>query len=348
MTLLLTSSILLGIFSFFNLLGINQEFAIFQLVFLILGAVLFIFIRVIDAEYFKKNYKFFYWLFIFLLISVFVIGEEIRGSKRWIDLYFFNFQPSEIFKVFFIVFIAKFISLREEDMDRRRVFALALLYLFIPFFLVFKQPDLGNALSYVVIFFSIVLFSKIPKKYIVTLVLIAVLALPLSWNVLREYQKQRVVSFFIPNDDFQGTNYNMLQSKISAGSGKFSGRGLGYGTQSKLFFLPESHTDFAYSSLSEQFGFIGALSVIILYFLICLKIIKLIIKNYTKIDREERYYLYYSVGFLSYFCFQIFVNIAMNLGSFPIAGVSLPILSYGGSSIATYALGIALMPIDRV
>jgi len=303
---------------------------------------------VIDIEYFKKNYKFFYWLFILLLLSVFLIGDEIRGSKRWIDLHFFNFQPSEFFKIFFIIFIAKFISLKESDMVRRRTFVYALLYLILPFFIVFKQPDFGNALSYVVIFFSIVLFSKIPKKYILTFVIVTILILPLGWNILRDYQKQRVVSFFIATEDLNGSNYNMIQSKISAGSGKFLGRGLGYGTQSKLFFLPESHTDFAFSSLSEQFGFLGAFSVILLYFLICLRIIKTIISNYAKKGIEDRFYMYYSVGFLSYFSFQVFVNIAMNLGSFPVAGVSLPIISYGGSSLATYALGIALLPVNRV
>jgi len=348
MTLILISSILLSFFSFFNLLGINHYYAFAQLGFFIFSTILFIIISVIDIEYFKKNYKFFYWLFILLLLSVFLIGDEIRGSKRWIDLHFFNFQPSEFFKIFFIIFIAKFISLKESDMVRRRTFVYALLYLILPFFIVFKQPDFGNALSYVVIFFSIVLFSKIPKKYILTFVIVTILILPLGWNILRDYQKQRVVSFFIATEDLNGSNYNMIQSKISAGSGKFLGRGLGYGTQSKLFFLPESHTDFAFSSLSEQFGFLGAFSVILLYFLICLRIIKTIISNYAKKGIEDRFYMYYSVGFLSYFSFQVFVNIAMNLGSFPVAGVSLPIISYGGSSLATYALGIALLPVNRV
>jgi len=348
MTLIFISSILLSFFSFFNLLGINHNYAFAQLGFFIFSTILFIVISVIDIEYFKKNYKFFYWLFILLLLSVFLIGDEIRGSKRWIDLHFFNFQPSEFFKIFFIIFIAKFISLKESDMVRRRTFVYALLYLTLPFFIVFKQPDFGNALSYVVIFFSIVLFSKIPKKYILTFVIVTILILPLGWNVLRDYQKQRVVSFFIATEDLKGSNYNMIQSKISAGSGKFLGRGLGYGTQSKLFFLPESHTDFAFSSLSEQFGFLGAFSVIFLYFLICLKIIKTIINNYAKKGIDDRFYMYYSVGFLSYFSFQVFVNIAMNLGSFPVAGVSLPIISYGGSSLATYALGIALLPVNRV
>jgi rod shape determining protein RodA len=347
MTLIIISSILLNIFSFFNLLGINQDLAFTQLWFFIFSTVLFLIIRVFDIEYFKKNYKFFYWVFIILLLGTFLVGEEIRGSKRWIDLYFFNFQPSEFFKIFFMIFIARFVSLKEDDIDRRKTFAYSLLFLIIPFFLVFRQPDLGNALSYVVIFSSIILFSKIPKKYILTSVLITLLSLPIGWNVLKEYQKQRVVSFFIEKEDVKGTNYNMVQSMIAAGSGQFLGKGLGYGTQTKLFFLPESHTDFAYSSLTEQFGFLGGFSVLLLYFQICLKVYKAIIKNYYKANSDS-FYTYYCIGFLSYLIFQIFVNISMNLGSFPVAGISLPIVSYGGSSLATYALGIALLPIDRV
>ena len=128
----------------------------------------------------------------------------------------------------------------------------------------------------------------------------------------------------------------------------FLGRGLGYGTQSRLSFLPESHTDFAFSSLAEQFGFLGSFTVLFLFFLICLSLIKVILKLSIQRSTLNRFYLYYTVGFLSYLTFQIFVNIAMNLGSFPVAGVSLPMISYGGSSLSTYALGIALLPFDKV
>lgn len=345
---ILISSIFLNIFAFFNLLGINTEYAFTQLGFIIFAAVLFIIVKSLGLDYFKKNYKLFYWIFIFLLLLVFLIGDEVRGSKRWINLYFLNFQPSEIFKIIFIIFISKFLSLYEEDLEKRNTFILSLIFLLIPFFIVFKQPDLGNALSYVVIFFAILLFSKMPKKYLLNFILILFITLPIGWNLLKGYQKQRIVSFFIETENIQGSSYNIIQSKISVGSGKFLGRGLGYGTQSKLSFLPESHTDFAFSSLAEQFGFLGSLTILFLYFLICLSLIKIILKLLVHNNTFNNFYLYYTVGFLSYLTFQIFVNIAMNLGSFPVAGVSLPMISYGGSSLSTYALGIALLPFDKV
>lgn len=345
---ILISSIFLNIFAFFNLLGINTEYAFTQLGFIIFAAVLFIIVKSLGLDYFKKNYKLFYWIFIFLLLLVFLIGDEVRGSKRWINLYFLNFQPSEIFKIIFIIFISKFLSLYEEDLEKRNTFILSLIFLLIPFFIVFKQPDLGNALSYVVIFFAILLFSKMPKKYLLNFILILFITLPIGWNLLKGYQKQRIVSFFIETENIQGSSYNIIQSKISVGSGKFLGRGLGYGTQSKLSFLPESHTDFAFSSLAEQFGFLGSFTILFLYFLICLSLIKIILKLLAQSNTINNFYLYYTVGFLSYLTFQIFVNIAMNLGSFPVAGVSLPMISYGGSSLSTYALGIALLPFDKV
>ena len=348
MSRILIASVFLNIFAFFNLLGINTQYAFTQLGFIIFAVVLFIIIKSLGLDYFKKNYKLFYWIFIFLLLLVFLIGDEVRGSKRWINLYFLNFQPSEFFKIIFIIFLSKFLSLYEDDLEKRNTFILSLIFLIIPFFIVFKQPDLGNALAYVVIFFTILLFSKIPKKYILNFLLILFITLPIGWNLLKGYQKERIISFFVETENIQGSSYNIIQSKISIGSGMFLGRGLGYGTQSRLSFLPESHTDFAFSSLAEQFGFLGSFTVLFLFFLICLSLIKVILKLSIQRSTLNRFYLYYTVGFLSYLTFQIFVNIAMNLGSFPVAGVSLPMISYGGSSLSTYALGIALLPFDKV
>lgn len=348
MFVLIISSLLLSIFSFFNLLGIDSNYAYNQLGFIVFAFFLYIFIKVIGLDFFKKNYKFFYWFFIFLLLIVFLIGDEVRGSKRWIDFYFLNFQPSEFFKITFIIFVSKFISFNEENLEKRNIYFTSLVYMLIPFLIIYAQPDLGNALVYIAIFFSIILFSKLPKKFILNTVLILLITLPLLWGLLKDYQKNRIISFLDKTENVTETNYNLVQSIISVGSGKFLGRGLGYGTQSKLSFLPENHTDFAFSSLTEQFGFVGSFTILFLFFLICLEIIKLILKLMSNLSHSNRFYIYYCVGFLSYFVFQVFVNIAMNLGSFPIAGVALPMISYGGSSLATYALGIALLPFDKV
>jgi len=348
MSILLGASFLLSIFSFFNLLGINSTYAYTQLGFILFAILIYIFAKVLGIGFFKKNYKFLYWLFIFLLLLVFLIGDEVRGSKRWIDFYFLNFQPSEFFKIIFIIFISKFISFNEDNLEKRNIYFTSLTYLFIPFIIVYKQPDLGNALAYITIFFSILLFSKLPKKYIFNTIIVLLITLPILWGLLKDYQKNRIINFLVKTENVTESNYNLVQSIISVGSGKFLGRGLGYGTQSKLSFLPENHTDFAFSALTEQFGFVGSFTILFLFFLICLELIKLILKLSSNHTFSSRFYLYYSIGFLSYFTFQVLVNIAMNLGSFPIAGVALPMISYGGSSLSTYVLGIALLPFDKV
>ncbi|MEK6951486.1 MAG: FtsW/RodA/SpoVE family cell cycle protein [Nanoarchaeota archaeon] len=348
MYIILGASFLLSLFSFFNLLGINSTYAYTQLGFILFGILIYIFAKVLGIGFFKKNYKFLYWLFIFLLLLVFLIGDEVRGSKRWIDLYFLNFQPSEFFKIIFIIFISKFISLNEENLEKRNIYFSSLFYLLIPFIIVYKQPDLGNALVYISIFVSINLLSKIPKKFIYNTFIVLLVTLPLLWSFLKDYQKNRIISFVVKTENVTEINYNSVQSMISVGSGKFLGRGLGYGTQSRLSFLPENHTDFAYSTLTEQFGFVGSFTILFLFLLICIELLKLILKLSSNPTLSNRFYLYYSIGFLSYFTFQVFVNIAMNLGTFPIAGVALPIISYGGSSLSTYILGIALLPFDKV
>jgi len=191
------------------------------------------------------------------------------------------------------------------------------------------------------------LFSKIPKKFIINTFFVLLITLPILWGVLKDYQKNRIISFIVKTENVTESNYNLVQSIISIGSGKFLGRGLGYGTQSKLAFLPENHTDFAYSALTEQFGFVGSFTILFLFLLICIELLKLIMKLSSNHTLSSSFYLYYSIGFLSYFTFQVFVNIAMNLGSFPIAGVALPMISYGGSSLSTYVLGIVLLPFDK-
>ena len=170
------------------------------------------------------------------------------------------------------------------------------------------------------------------------------MAVPLCWKVMKNYQRDRIVSFFNPNLDRQGTAYNMTQAIITVGSGKFAGRGLGLGTQSRLFFLPENHTDFAYSSLVEQFGFIGGFTVIVLYLTIAFYLIRKLMVYYYLKDPADKAKFLYLVGFFSYFIFQIFINLGMNLGLFPVTGIALPFISFGGSSLVAVLIGIALIP----
>jgi len=343
MTALLFPSFFLSLFGLFNLLGIDINLFYRQLISAFIAFIIFFVAKKIGRPFFERNATFFYWLFILILIFTFFIGKEVKGSRRWIDLIFFRFQPSEIFKIFFILYFASFFS-QKNLFSPIENFIRALIIFLIPAILIFKQPDLGNALVYGFIFFILLLFSGVPKKYILYLFLFFILFLPLFWQILADYQKMRLVSFFNPHVDKQGISYNMTQAIITIGSGKFLGKGLGLGTQSRLYFLPENRTDFAFASLVEQFGFLGGLTIILLYGWIFYLLIKKLFRYFFATDEEERKNFFYSLGILSFLAFQFFVNVGMNLGIVPITGVALPFISYGGSAVLTLLLGFALLP----
>ncbi len=339
----LFSSLLLFLFGFFNLLGIKQNNAFSQFIFFIVALALFFLVRKIGYQFFRANAPFFYWILVAVLIATFIIGFEAKGSKRWVDLYFFKFQASEFLKIFFILFLADILSKKHYEYGFL-LFAKSLLYFAIPAFIIFKQPDFGNAAVYFFIFSVMILFSNIEKKHFVSLFLGIGAFIPFGWFFLKEYQKQRIVSFLSPHLDQSGTSYNMIQALITVGSGKFFGRGLGMGTQSKLHFLPESHTDFAFSSLVEQFGFFGGFFVILLFIVLVVFLIRRLGYLSGRKTADSEFAFLYTLGFFSYLVFQIFVNIGMNLGLLPIAGIALPVISYGGSSLVAFMIGLALLP----
>lgn len=334
----------LSLIGIFNIFGIQSSLAFNQIFSLIAGFIAYAVVRKLGRNFFSANSRVFYILFLILLVVTFIIGLEAKGSRRWIDLYFFNLQSSEIFKGFFILFFSDFLVKNYSIVNPVGIFFKSLILFLVPALIVFKQPDLGNASVYFVIFLFMILFSDLPKKYVLYFCLAIVLVLPVGWNFMKDYQKARILSFVNPHIDRQGTSYNMTQAIITVGSGKFLGRGLGSGTQSKLYFLPENHTDFAFSSMVEQFGFfIGAITLF-LYALIAVFIIQKAILLANIRDTIDKKKFLYTVGFLTYFVFQILVNIGMNLGLFPIAGIALPFISYGGSAFVALMVGFALLP----
>jgi rod shape determining protein RodA len=258
-----------------------------------------------------------------------------------LDFYFFKFQPSEFLKIFFIVFFASFFTKAEKKLNQRLNFVKAIFYFSIPFLLIFKQPDLGNALVYGYIFLVMYIFSPVPKKYFFYLGILFLSISPLLWRILKPYQQQRIISFIKPEESYS-SSYHMTQSIITVGSGMFSGRGLGFGTQTKLLFLPESTTDFAFASLIEQFGFFLGFVVIVLYFYLIFKTLKKAFDKNNHFNHEKEIF-YYRIGFASFLFFQVLVNIGMSLGILPIAGITLPLISYGGSSILTLMFGLSLL-----
>jgi len=338
------TGLLILFFGFLNLFGISQNLFFSQFTFFLVGLFLMFVIKKIGRNFFSINNKFFYWLFIGFLLLVLFFGAEIRGAKRWLDLYFINFQPSEFFKVFYLIFLSNFMAKRKRFADKRLEFLFILIYFLIPAFLIFKQPDLGNTIILTMIFLSLTFFSDIPKKYFVQLIVVVLLTMPLGWFLLQPYQKTRLLSFLSPHLDRQGTAYNMIQSIITIGSGKFFGKGLGLGTQTRLYFLPENSTDFAFASLVEQFGFFGGASVIILFFLFSYFLLRKLFKYFNKVDEQGRQNFFFLLGLSCYLISQIVINIGMNMGLFPITGITLPLISYGGSSLVSFMIGLAFLP----
>lgn len=300
-----------------------------QTVFALVGIAIFLFISRFDLQSIKNLIKPAYFLMILLLLAVFILGIETRGSIRWIPLGIFNIQPSEFAKPVLILTLAKFWS---DKLPTWSNIIKSILWTAPLFFLIFKQPDLGSALTIGAIWFGMLVASEISFKKIIILLLIFLCAVPLSWVFLHDYQRQRIFGFLDPGGDPLGQGYNVIQSTIAVGSGEFFGRGLGRGTQSRLQFLPEFRTDFIFASIAEEMGFIGSMIIltIYLYMLIyCLNITQQGISPYN---------FQIIIGVASMLLFQIFINIGMNIGLLPITGITLPLISYGGSSlIATLA-----------
>ena len=267
-------------------------------------------------------------------------GHVALGAQRWIDLGFFRYQPSETMKLALIMLMAKILANRNSagaGMGLKEL-TVPLIVLLVPFGLVVEQPDLGTGMMLAAIGGSMILFTKV-KKWILALVLtVGVISAPIAWQFgLREYQKNRILTFLSPTNDPRGTGYNSIQSKIAVGSGRFLGKGFRKGTQSQLEFLPERHTDFIYSVLSEEHGFVGSMMTMGLFcmlFILGLRIAT---------NARDKFGALISVGVLCYVFWHMFVNIGMVIGLLPIVGVPLPLLSYGGSSMLTTMAGLGLV-----
>jgi len=334
------------LFGLINLFGIRSDLVPTSLMHFGIGLVFFFVIRYLqmNKHFFRSNARFFYIFFILLLVITFFFGMEIKGSRRWLDLFIFPLQTSEIFKIFFIVFLASLFAKVYNPIENNRLFIKTLTLTLIPFFFIYKQPDLATSIIVFGIFFIMALHSSIPKKQLMIFLMIIVCLLPITWMAMHDYQKARILSFMNPELDSSGTSYNMVQANIAVGSGNLFGKGLGLGKQSQLSFLPEYHTDFAFSSLVEQFGFVGGFIVIILYIIFFLSVFMRMFRHMNRRDYDEQYSFYYLLGFSVMMIVQTAVNIGMNLGIVPIAGITLPFISYGGSSMITFMIAMALIP----
>lgn len=311
-----------------------------QIVWLTAGWSIFFLMTFIDYLWINKLIWVAYTLNILALLYTEIHGKVVLGGQRWIDLHFFRYQPSETMKMCLILLLAKILVNRNplgNGMGLKDLSFPGLLIL-IPFILTVKQPDLGTAMMLAFIGGTLLFFTKIRKSILIFLVLAFALAAPVAWNYgLKDYQKHRVLTFISPDSDPQGKGYNSIQSRIAVGSGQFLGKGFRQGTQSQLEFLPERHTDFIYSVLSEEWGFVGSFIVLvtfILLFFICFEV--------TSKARDKNGALI-AIGVTAYLFWHMFVNVGMVIGLLPIVGVPLPLLSYGGSGMITTMAGLGLV-----
>ncbi len=319
--------------SLFILKSIFPSLFIQQVIWVILGLIVFFIFTHIDYRHYERFSWLFYFASIFFLLVTVLFGAITRGSVRWLQVGGFSIQSSELVKPFLILFFAFLFS--DDKIGLKKLiksgFLMALVAL-----LVFFQPDLGSSLVIVFVWLGMLLAKAVKGRWLLFGVAILSLFLPLIWHFLRDYQKERIFTFLNPSADPLGSGFNLIQSKIAIGSGQLFGRGLGRGTQSHLQFLPERQTDFIFASLAEELGFIGAVILILLFFFLLLRILLL------AVNIEDRFASLVCLGVFSLLFIQVFVNIGMNLGLLPITGLTLPLLSYGGSSLLStmMALGI--------
>ncbi|MFO0704031.1 MAG: FtsW/RodA/SpoVE family cell cycle protein [Patescibacteria group bacterium] len=320
----------LSLFGVLQMWGAAPEFALRQFGFFVFCLVIYFIAKTKHFRiYLKRFIVIGYILTLILLIGV-MFTDPVKGARRWFNVYGISIQPSEFAKISVILMISYFISEIKPLINIRIIKILVpIILLLIPTILIFLQPDFGTAF---LLFFtsSILIYThfKFKLKEMILGILIIIVTVILVFTNLKDFQKQRIYSYI---EKFEGIkkeeNFNSVQAKIAIGSGGLMGKGLGAGTQSKLAFLPEDHTDFAFSSYSEQFGYSG---VIILLSLLAI----LIVRFYKKINLSGNNYLKIALqGYLILFCLQVFINISMNLGIVPIVGVPLPLISYGGSSL---------------
>jgi len=307
-----------------------------QLGFLVIGIfVAYIFYK-LDFTVAYSLSHFIYIFSIFLLIFTLFFGQSIRGATRWIGIGPNQLQTSEIVKPLLALAYAGFLAKHPLNKVKNLVSYAALSL--VPVLLVKSQPDLGSALVLLVLSGFMGLYARINLRWVVAISLFSLLLIPLSPYFLKDYQRNRLESFLNPYHDPRGKGYNAIQSVIAIGSGGLIGKGVSLGTQSHLNFLPERHTDFIFASFAEEFGLLGIVLVLTAYFYLLYRLFD--IGNRLK-DRENRLL---ALGILSIFMFQSTVNIGMNLGVMPITGITLPLFSYGGSSLISFAalLGMSL------
>ena len=311
-----------------------------QIIWISVGFTVFFVFSFIDFRFLKRTDVLvtLYLATSVVLLLLFIVGHVSHGAKSWLNFGFFSFQPVDMMKLVLVLVLAKYFSRRHVEVrDIKHIF-ISGFYAFVPFVLVLLQPDFGSAMIIFFIWLGMVLVSGISKVHLLAVFAGGILVFALFWSfVFAPYQKARVMNFFNPLTDIHGTGYNAFQSTIAVGSGQIVGKGLGFGTQSRLKFLPQSQADFVFAAYAEEWGFIGSLLILILYCLVVWRIL------YSATLGAYNFEILFSMGIAIFFMSHILINVGMNLGLMPVTGIPLPFMSYGGSHLLFEFAGLGIL-----
>ncbi|GMQ95314.1 MAG: rod shape-determining protein RodA [Patescibacteria group bacterium] len=275
---------------------------------------------------------------IIVLVALLGLDQAVKGARSWLDFGAFSFQPSDPIKLLVILILAKYFSRRHIEIAHIRHIIVSGAYAGIPFLLVFLQPDLGSAIIIFFIWLGMVLVSGISKKHLLLVFFLGLVLFGVLWSfVFEEYQQQRVLTFLNPLTDIQGTGYNAYQSMVAVGSGEIMGKGVGYGTQSRLQFLPEYETDFIFAAFAEEWGFVGVLILFALFAIVIWRILSNSLLGATNFE------MLFGMGLAIMLISHFTVHVGMNIGLLPVTGTTIPFMSYGGSHLVTEFTGLGIL-----
>lgn len=318
----------------------NNTFASHQFIWIMISAILFFAISFVDVRFLRATWvsvTIFSFSFA-LLVTLFVLGKVSHGAQSWFDFGSFSFQPSDFAKLALIIILAKYFSRRHIEIANVRHILISGMYALALFVLVLLHPDLGSAMIIFFIWLGMVMVSGISKKHLFAMLGLGLLVFGLLWGFgFKEYQKDRIRNFINPLADIHGAGYNAYQSTVAVGSGQIWGKGLGYGTQSRLKFLPEYQTDFIFAAFAEEWGFAGVLILFSLYGIIIWRVIKNAQNGATNFE------ILFGAGVAIFFIIHIVINVGMNVHLLPVTGTPLPFMSYGGTHVLTEFLALGMV-----
>ena len=311
-----------------------------QIIWIVISFIVFFIFSFIDFRFLRRTDVLvtLFSVFSFLLVILFVFGHVIKGAQSWFSFGAFSFQPADAMKLILILILSKYFSRRHVEIKNIKHIFISGFYAFIPFVLILLQPDFGSAMVIFFIWLGMVLVSGISKKHLLFVFLSGIIIFVSLWTfAFAPYQKARIASFINPLADVRDSGYNASQSTIAVGSGQILGKGLGFGTQSRLKFLPEPQSDFIFAAYAEEWGFIGSLFILLLFGLIVWRIL------HSASLGASNFEMLFGMGIAIFFMSHILINIGMNIGLMPITGIPLPFMSYGGSHLVTEFAGLGIL-----